>query len=103
MGGFGWGGGSGQGRIDQQWSMDIGFKMLFFKKNMTVSLRVSDIFATRKSNIYTYGSSESLSFEAYSFRQRDSRQISLSLSYKINNYRPKRHEQGGVFDEIYEE
>lgn len=103
MGGFGWGGGSGQGRIDQQWSMDIGFKMLFFKKNMTLSLRVSDIFATRKSNIYTYGSSESLSFEAYSFRQRDSRQISLSLSYKINNYRPKKHEQGGVFDEIYEE
>ncbi len=103
MGGFGWGGGSGQGRISQQWSMDIGFKKLFLKKNMTLSIRINDIFATRKSNIYTFGSSDISSFDAYSFRKNDSRQLAISLSYKINNYRPKKYTHGGEFDEQYEE
>ncbi|NLJ83207.1 MAG: TonB-dependent receptor [Bacteroidales bacterium] len=103
MGGFGWGGGSGQGRMEEQWVMDIGFKKMFLKKTLTLSVRVSDIFASRTSRINTFGHNEMSSFDTYSFRKNDSRQLFISLSYRINNYRPKRVNYNNEMEDYYYE
>lgn len=103
MGGFGRGGGSGQGRMEEQWAMDIGFKKMFLKKTLTLSVRVSDIFASRTSKINTFGRNENSSFDTYSFRKNDSRQLFVSLSYKINNYRPKRTTNNSDMEDYYYE
>lgn len=105
MGGFGWGGGSGQGRMDDQWHMDIGIKKLFLKKTLTLTVRVNDVFATRNSLIHTWGSdinNPGNTFDAYSTRKNDSRHLYISLSYKINNYRPKKDLHSGDMED-YEE
>ena len=102
MSGFGWGDGSGQGRMDEQWTMDFGLKKQFFNKKLVLSIRISDIFASRTSKINTFGSNDISSFNAYSFRKNDSRQLYISLSYKINNYRPKKNTNNPEFDDSYD-
>lgn len=105
MSGYGWGGGSGQGRMDDQWHMDIGIKKLFLKKSLTLTVRINDVFATRNSMIHTWGSdinNPGNTFDAYSTRKNDSRHLYISLSYKINNYRPKKDLHSGDMQD-YEE
>jgi hypothetical protein len=95
MSGFGWGGGSGQGRMEQQWNLDLGIKKLFLKKTLTLTIRINDIFATQNHKVHTFGSDDKSSFDAYSYRKNDRRSLFVSLSYKINNYRPKKETHQG--------
>ncbi len=103
MSGFGWGDGSGQGRMEEQWSMDFGLKKLFLKKTLILSIRISDIFASRTSRINTFGSDDVSSFNAYSFRKNDSRQLYISLSYKINNYRSKKNSYSNELEDTFDD
>lgn len=103
MSGFGWGGGSGQGRMEQQWNLDLGIKKLFLKKTLTLTIRINDIFATQNHKVHTFGSDDKSSFDAYSYRKNDRRSLFVSLSYKINNYRPKKDTHQGEGNDLFEE
>jgi len=103
MSGFGWGGGSGQGRMEQQWNLDLGIKKLFLKKTLTLTIRINDIFATQNHKVHTFGSDDKSSFDAYSYRKNDRRSLFVSLSYKINNYRPKKETHQGEGNDMFEE
>jgi len=109
MGGGGGGGGFvmfsgvGQGKMDALWNIDFGAKKSFFKKTLTVSLRVADIFNSRQSHTVSYGTTydkvdkEKIEtyFSADSRNKRDSRQVWITVSYNISNYKqtPKRDRQ----------
>lgn len=92
--------GVGQGRMDALWNMDFGARKSFFKKSLTVSLRVADIFNSRQSHVVSYGQTEDSYFTADSRTKRDSRQVWLTVSYNISNYKqtPKRERQRGDDD-----
>jgi outer membrane receptor protein involved in Fe transport len=77
QGGFG---GGGQGMMQENYSCDLAAKKDFFKGKFSVSLRASDIFKTQKYNLEIIGSD----FTSNTLRQRNSRMVYLTLTYKIN-------------------
>ena len=100
-------GGGGQGFRSPYFSMDIGARKGFLKNTLTLGLRISDIlYATDWSMIKTtsYSTANPYNgFKSESTRRRDSFQIWLTLSYKINNYNPKRERNAGEADMPMEE
>ena len=78
--------GAGQGRMSAVWGVDIGLRKSFLKKSLSVSLRVSDIFNTRQ----TFVSSQGKGYDSEMYRYRDSRQLWLTVTYSIINYKTKR-------------
>ncbi len=96
-------GGAGQGIMSAIWGIDIGLRKSFFKKSLTVSLRVSDIFYTRNVNVKSYGSTSYSDYTSMMYRYRDSRQIWLTVTYNIFNYKTKRQQERefeSEFDEM---
>ena len=86
--------GVGQGRMAALWNIDLGARKSFFKKALTVSLRVSDIFNSRQTHVISYGQTGNKEdIEDYSYysadsrTKRDSRQVWLTVSYNISNYK----------------
>jgi outer membrane receptor protein involved in Fe transport len=79
----------GQGKMDALWNIDLGAKKSFFKKALTVSIRLSDILNSRQSHIVSYGDD----FYIDSKNKRDSRQLWLSVSYNISNYKQAQKKQ----------
>jgi outer membrane receptor protein involved in Fe transport len=73
-------GGGGQGIMQENYSCDLAAKKDFFKGMFGVSLRASDIFLTRKYSIDIIGEN----FSSNTLRQRNSRIVYLTLTYKIN-------------------
>ena len=113
MGGGGGGGmmifsGAGQGRMDALWNMDFGARKSFFKKSLTLSLRVADIFNSRQTHVVSYGETKKTNTTEYSYytadnrTKRDSRQIWLTVSYNISNYKqtPKKERQRNNDDDF---
>ncbi len=83
-----------QGRREAFNFGSVSFKQEFFKKKLSVVLRVKDVLRTGK-----YVSlSEEQNFSLYSERRSESPVFMLSLSYKINNYKQKRSNRGDVND-----
>ena len=96
-------GGAGQGRMSAVWGIDIGIKKSFLKKSLSISLRASDIFYTRNVHIESYGSTSYSAYNSTSARFRDSRQLWLTVTYSIINYKTKRQQQRefeSEFDEM---
>ncbi|MCL2131497.1 MAG: TonB-dependent receptor [Lentimicrobiaceae bacterium] len=106
-GGFVMFSGAGQGRMDAMWNIDLGARKSFFKKSLTVSLRVADIFNSRQSHVVSYGETKESATTKYSWytadskTKRDSRQIWLTVSYNISNYKqtPKKQQRQSSDDD----
>lgn len=64
----------------------IAIKQDFFKRKISVTLNLRDIFNTWKYDSYTYGSN----FTVHDETKSKYPMINLSISYKINNYKQKR-------------
>ena len=93
-GAMGWGsGGIGQGKRSASYSVDFGVKKSFFKKSFVVSLNVRNLFSSYKTYVTTYSHVTANGYDAYSVRERPGMQISLTLSYKINNYKQRQEKQ----------
>jgi hypothetical protein len=91
---MGWGsGGIGQGKRSASYSVDFGVKKSFFKKSFVVSLNVRNLFSSYKTYVTTYSHVTANGYDAYSVRERPGMQISLTLSYKINNYKQRQEKQ----------
>ncbi len=86
-------GGAGQGRMSANWGVDIGIKKSFFKKALSISLRASDIFYTKQTHVTSEGSTSFSSYRSTMDRYRDSRQLWLTITYSIVNYKTKRQQQ----------
>jgi outer membrane receptor protein involved in Fe transport len=100
-GSMGWGsGGVGQGQRSGSYSLNFGVKKSFFSKNLVVSLNIRDLLYNRYTKVHTYSFDEESGYDAWSIREHDSFQVTLSLTYKINNYKKRQETQHNVDDEI---
>jgi hypothetical protein len=96
-GSMGWGsGGIGQGQRSGSYSLNFGVKKSFFKKNLVISLNVRDLLYNRYTKVHTYSFDDESGYDAWSIREHDSFQVTLSLTYKINNYKKRQdtHQNG---------
>jgi outer membrane receptor protein involved in Fe transport len=89
-------GGAGQGRMSAIWGVDIGIRKSFFKKSLTVSLRASDIFYTRNARIESYGHTSYSSYNSIMYQFRDSRQLWLTVTYSLVNFKAKQRQQRDI-------
>ena len=69
-----------QGERKAIWFVDIGFNKPVFNKKGTLTINIIDVFNTKKFRTITRGTN----FNADSTRQRNRRQINLTIGYKIN-------------------
>ena len=87
---MGVGGSDMQGKQLANYNFDIGLKKDFFKKSLTLTLRLSDIFKTNKSETIT----EATDYYSDVKRWSDSRVLYFGVSYKINKgIKPKKKAQ----------
>ncbi|WP_139307984.1 outer membrane beta-barrel family protein [Pontibacter flavimaris] len=70
-----------QGRMEQMFSADLGMKKDVLKKKGTVSLRVSDLFNTRRFDFLSYGPT----FRSDIQNRRQSRIVYLGFTYRLNS------------------
>jgi outer membrane receptor protein involved in Fe transport len=75
-----------QGRRDEMYFADIAWRTDFWDRKATFSLRLSDVFDSRKFSGETWGPG----FTSVSERRRDSRVLWVGLSYRWNNYQRQR-------------
>lgn len=75
-----------QGKMDAMYFADMALRYDFLKNSASVSLRVSDIFDTRRFIGETWGPG----FVITSDRKMDSRVVYLGFSYRLNNYNRQR-------------
>ncbi len=87
----GWGGNSinSQTKLDAVYFADLALKKDFLDGNLSVTLRISDLFNTRKFNSTLSG----YNFVTESYRTNDSRNIFLGVSYRINMGKIKERER----------
>lgn len=74
--------------------LGIGARQDFMQRKLTVTARVQDVFDSRRMK---FTSSAEDYYSEYDFRMK-APIFMISLSYKINNYRPDRRERGGGYD-----
>ncbi len=91
FGGFGGGGRYGgqviaQGKMYEMYGLDLALRKDFFNDQLSITLRLSDVFNTRKFG----GEVNTSDFKASFNRKMDSRILFLGISYKFNNYQNKR-------------
>lgn len=79
-----------QGKNDEVFFADIACKKDFFNNDLSVTLRVSDIFHSQKYNGVTNGEG----FIQFSNNQRDSRVLFLGVSYRIFNFDRAKDKRG---------
>ncbi|MCK9244888.1 MAG: TonB-dependent receptor [Candidatus Marinimicrobia bacterium] len=90
--------GFGQGRMQENYFVNLGAKHNFMDGKMSVFVRVSDILKTQKYGQTIYGDN----FKTTSVRRRESRVIFFGISYKINEgikeRKRKTDEENGDYD-----
>jgi outer membrane receptor protein involved in Fe transport len=77
--------------------MSLAARKDFFNRKLSATLRISDLFGTMKRDFTSSGDG----FQQHILMQRQPRIVMLSLSYRINNYRPERtdmNNSGGGMD-----
>ena len=106
-GSMGWNtNGVGQGRQSAHYSLNFGVKKSFLKKTLTVSLNIRDlIYIPSKINSYSLENSKRGNYNSWSTRERSAYQTTLTVSYRLNNYkrRPDKNQEVGVEGEGMEE
>ncbi len=78
-----------QERMSAVYFADLAFKYDFWKNNASVSLRVSDIFDSRRFDSETWGEG----FTINSKRKMESRVVYLGFSYRLNNYKNRNRDR----------
>lgn len=81
-----------QQRSEEVYFADIAMRYDFWKNRATASLRVSDVFDSRRFISETWGPD----FTIRSDRKMESRIVYLGLTYKINNYKRQREKNGDM-------
>lgn len=76
---------SAQGRLAEQYFMDLTIRQDFLNKQLNVTLRISDVFGTRQQIEEIWGPN----FYVYDFRQREIRMTTITLSYRLNNFKDR--------------
>lgn len=84
--GFGGGGGNAQGKTKELYWLDLGLRYSFLSNKASLTLRVSDIFNTRRFKSTTTG----IGYSSYSEMRQESQIVFLGFSYKINDYKQRR-------------
>ena len=84
-----------QGEREAFYFFGAAYKQDFFKRKLSVVLKVRDIFQTGN----YISSSTGEGFSSHDERIRESPVFTLNLSYKINNYKKKRGSREGMEDE----
>lgn len=84
-----------QGNRDGFYFISAAYKQSFFKRKLSVVLRARDILQTGN---YVYDV-EGEGFSSHGEMKRESPVVTLSLSYKINNYKKKRGPRDNMDDE----
>ena len=72
-----------QGRTEGVYFIDLTLRQEFFKRALGVTLKLADVFATNISESWSYGTN----FTTYEYRQREPRVFTVTLSYRINNFK----------------
>ncbi|MFU8843472.1 MAG: TonB-dependent receptor domain-containing protein [Bacteroidales bacterium] len=80
-----------QGRQSENFYTDLTIRQDFFERQLNITLRVSDVFATRSSEYERFGAN----FYTFEYRKPESRVFMLTLSYRLNNFRPQTDRQIG--------
>ena len=75
-----------QGKTDAIYFTDVAVKKDFLDGRLSATLRLSDIFNTRKYSSETYGNG----FTSFNTGQRDSRILYLGITFNINNYKQQK-------------
>ena len=83
-----------QGSMDDFFMINAAVRQDLFKKRLSITFSAKDIFNTMNHNF----TSETATFYSYNERGHDAPILSLTLSYKINNYKNKKGEKGGNSD-----
>jgi outer membrane receptor protein involved in Fe transport len=81
-----------QGRQSENFYTDLTIRQDFFDRQLNLTLRVSDVFATRSSEYERFGAN----FYTFEYRKPESRVFILTLSYRINNFRPEPGQRNGA-------
>jgi outer membrane receptor protein involved in Fe transport len=81
-----------QGRQSENYYTDITIRQDFFDRQFNLTLRVSDVFATRSSENEGFGAN----FYTFEYRKPESKVFLLTLSYRINNFRPESDQRNGA-------
>jgi outer membrane cobalamin receptor len=81
---------SAQGTREGYFTTDLALKQEFLKGNLDATLQVRDLFGTAKHESTTTGPG----FYSYSYHDHEAPVVTLSISYRINNYRDKRERNG---------
>lgn len=92
-------GGAGQGIMNPRWNVDLGIKKSFLNKTLSLSLQVRDIFNSQQTHVKSYGTSNRAYYESVMDQRRDSRSVSLTLTYSFSNYKMKQKKRREVDDE----
>lgn len=79
------------GTRDAMYFIGLGARQEFFKSKLTVTARVQDVLDSRRMKFTSEGENF---YSEYDFRMR-APIFMISLSYKLNNYRPDRRDRGG--------
>jgi len=80
-----------QGYSNGTYYMNLAFRQDLFKRKISATLQLRDVFGTNKRESYSFGEN----FEQHMVRTREPRVLTVTLSYKINNYRPERGDRQG--------
>lgn len=94
-GSMGWGtGGVGQGRRSPNYRASLGIKKGFLDNNLVVSLNVRNILywipAVRRTEVESWsGLDAPMGYYSYSIRENGGSQISINLTYKLNQFKTR--------------
>jgi hypothetical protein len=80
-----------QGTRNGFYYMNLALRQDFFKRKLSATLQFRDIFGTVKRDFTNIGEN----FTQHILMQREPRVVTLTLSYKINNYRDGGDRRGG--------
>lgn len=79
-----------QGMREENYFMDFTVRQDFLQKQLNLTLKIDDVFGTRKEVTETYGDN----FYVYTNQKRESRIVSLTLSYRLNNFKERQERPG---------
>lgn len=80
------GGGNAQGKTKELYWLDLGLRYSLLSNKASLTLRVSDVFNTRRFKSTTYG----VGYRSYREMRQESQIVFLGFSYKINDYKQRR-------------
>lgn len=81
----------GQGILNEVYYLDLALRTDVMQGNGTITLRLSDVFKTRKFDMYTYGDS----FTSQLLRTTDSRVLFIGFTYRLNEFRQRQERDRG--------